>query len=478
MTIELTVEELAKLRLCSDCVGESFLSAEIERRGVENICSYCGENGKTYSIAQVSDEVAVAFRDHYDLTRSDENNYDWQLDGYPVTDVIAEAADVSKEIAEDLRQVLEDRELFEWFGSYENPFDSEANYDDKATDDAEYRAGWLHFEESLATEARFFNPTAEARLTDTFADIDKHRTDGGLPVIREAGPKTELTAFFRARVFQASDKLEDALKRPDLEVGPPPAWAATHGRMNPHGVSVFYGATDPGAALAEVRPPVGSRVVVGRFEILRPLRLLDIDALRSVTVSGSVFDRSYIERLRKASFLDWLSERITQPVMPNDEPFEYLPTQAITDFLATRSTPVLDGIIYPSVQAKKGTSNVVLFHKSSRVQNLDIPKGTEISVYSHNYTEEGPETVYSVHEETPPVTKQSDVSFNSEPDINNPILLAPIHWDHEFNSDDREVTLQLDIKTLEVRYVKGVEFNTDKYEVSRHRSEKRQDSLM
>jgi hypothetical protein len=262
MTIQLTVEEVAKLRVCSDCVGESFLSAEIERLGAEGVCSYCEESGKIYSIAQIADEVAVAFRDHYDLTRAepnlieyhmtmdDEINYEWERDGDPVTDVISAAADVGDEVAEDIRRVLEERELFEWFGSFENPFDSEAYYDDRAADDAEYRAGWLHFEESLATEARFFNPTAAAILTDTFADIDKHRTDGGLPVIREAGPKTELMTFFRARVFQANDKLEDALKRPDLEVGPPPVWAASHGRMNPHGVSVFYGATDPNVASA------------------------------------------------------------------------------------------------------------------------------------------------------------------------------------------------------------------------------------
>jgi len=175
--------------------------------------------------------------------------------------------------------------------------------------------------------------------------------------------------------------------------------------------------------------------------------------------------------------LDWLSERITQPVMPNDEPFEYLPTQAIADFLATRSTTELDGIIYPSVQAKEGTANVVLFHKSSRVQALDIPKGTDISVYSHNYTEEGQETVYSVHEEIPPATKQSDVPFDSEPDINDPILLTPLQFDDDLSFDNRETTLKLDVTTLEVRYVKRVEFDTSNYEVSRHRSEKHQGSF-
>src|SRR5206468_6617541 len=98
----------------------------------ESVCSYCEGSGKTYSIAQVADEVAVAFRDHYDLTRSepdlieyhmtadDDINYEWEREGDPVRDVIVEAAEVSEEVAEDVRRVIEDRELFEWFGSYEN----------------------------------------------------------------------------------------------------------------------------------------------------------------------------------------------------------------------------------------------------------------------------------------------------------------------------------------------------------------------
>jgi hypothetical protein len=61
MTIQLTVDEVAKLRLCSDCVGESFLSAEIERLGAEGVCSYCEGSGKTYSIAQ----MAMKLQSHF-----------------------------------------------------------------------------------------------------------------------------------------------------------------------------------------------------------------------------------------------------------------------------------------------------------------------------------------------------------------------------------------------------------------------------
>lgn len=96
-------------------------------------------------------------------------------------------------------------------------------------------------------------------------------------------------------------------------------------------------------------PPVGSRVMVGKFELLRPLRLLDVAALESVFVKGSIFDSGYIRRLEQAKFLERLSHRITMPVMPTDEASDYLITQAIADYLAAEVN--LDGIVYPSAQA-------------------------------------------------------------------------------------------------------------------------------
>jgi hypothetical protein len=80
--------------------------------------------------------------------------------------------------------------------------------------------------------------------------------------------------------------------------------------MNARGISVFYGAVSAEVALAEVRPVVGSRVVTTRFLLSRPIRLLDLEALQSVTVAGSVFDPTYIEQLEKAHFLGNRSRRI------------------------------------------------------------------------------------------------------------------------------------------------------------------------
>ena len=168
----------------------------------------------------------------------------------------------------------------------ENPFEEDAQYEEKGVDDYESTAEWRRFEESLMSEGRYFNRTAEDILRSTFENLVEHRTNDGRSVLVDAGPGTSLTALYRARVFQSDDKLEEALKRPDKEIGSPPAIAAASGRMNAYGISVFYGATDASIALAEVRPPVGAKVVVGRFELLRPLQLLDIEALRSVTLRG------------------------------------------------------------------------------------------------------------------------------------------------------------------------------------------------
>jgi len=236
--------------------------------------------------------------------------------------------------------------------------------------------------------------------------------------------------------------------------------------MNAYSIAVFYAATDPTVALAEVRPPVGSRVVVGRFELIRPVRLLDVEALRVLNVEGSVFDPSHRSRLERAKFLEWLSRRIAFPVMPDDESYDYIPTQAIADFLASNANPLLHGILYPSVQGGEGKSNIVLFHKAARVQPLDLPDGTEISVSLSDDTEDGPETNYWVSEEVPPsrpptTSALDDFPFRSEP------------LDKPLDTDSREFVLRLDVSSLVIHHVNGVAYGTEPHRVSRHRFEKR-----
>jgi len=269
-----------------------------------------------------------------DILLSDkESHYEWERDGEPVVDAIINAADMPEDAARDIQQILADK-YFDFDAAAigeEREFDGDSYYAEKAPSDEAWQEGWQSFERSLKTEARFFSRGAATHLASLFKGIDTMRTRGGLSLIVDAGPGTAIATFYRARAFQSAKRLEEALGRPDRHLGSPPSILARAGRMNAGGISVFYGASDSSVALAEVRPPVGSKVAVARFEIIRPVRLLDLTALSEVSSRGSVFDPELGSRLEHAMFLCKLSERITKPVMPDDEAFEYLVTQAIAD---------------------------------------------------------------------------------------------------------------------------------------------------
>ena len=87
--------------------------------------------------------------------------------------------------------------------------------------------------------------------------------------------------------------------------------------------------------------------------------------------------------------------------MPDEKVFEYLPTQAIADFLSTEANPALDGILYPSVQGAEGMKNVVLFQKAALVEDLELPRGTKIEAHLTASTYEGEDPDYWVWETTP-----------------------------------------------------------------------------
>lgn len=275
------------------------------------------------------------------------------------------------------------------------------------------------------------------------------------PIV-DAGPNTLWDSIYRARAFQSEDELLQAMKRPDLHLGTPPPPKARAGRMNAQGIAVFYGANEAKAAVCEVRPPVGSRVLVARFHVVRPLRLLNLVALSSVTEAGSIFDPKYASRLERAAFLRSLRGRIARPVMPDDEATKYLATQAIADFLAANNVPMVDGILFPSVQAGSSGTNVVLFHSAAKVEQLDLPTGSKVSAYTGFMTDEGWDEDYSVFEEVPEDT-----------------FMPPQLDSASFGAGAPRTTLRVDVESITVHDVLAVQFTTRESKVTRHRTDAR-----
>ena len=477
-------------KICHHCVGEAYLSALIETDGEVGTCSYCGEEEEPcIPIEDLAGHIDGAFERHYNRTSPDpdmyesmllrdkELAYDFERHGEPVLYAIGDAASIDEEAAQDVLDILEEQYSdFEAAQMGEEcDFDADSYYEEQGIADHEFAFEFRTIERSLKSQARFFNQGAEEFLNRIFTNLDGRTTRDGQAVIVAAGPDAEIRGFFRARVFHDSEELDQALVRPDLHLGPPPSRVARAGRMNAHGISVFYGASDPGVALAEVRPPVGSRALVGRFELVCPVRLLDVEALRSVYTDGSIFDPAYVEQLALAKFLGRLSDRITMPVMPDDEPTEYLITQTIADYLARRPAPGLDGILFRSVQRPGEHQNVVLFNHASKVAELEFPEGTELSARQYDETEDGPEPDYWVWEETPPEPEEMANEEEEDHEFFGISSMTDPH-SHFFDEDAdlREDFLRIDTAQVSVRHVKSVTFDVDEFEVFRHRIEKRE----
>jgi RES domain-containing protein len=331
---------------------------------------------------------------------------------------------------------------------------------------------WRNFENSLKTEGRFFNRTAVNHLTSIFEGIGELQTRDGRPLVVEAGPGTDFHILYRARLFQSDDRLEAALGRPDVHLGAPPAPFAAAGRMNARGISVFYGTNNQKAAIAEVRPTVGSQIAVTQFEIIRKLRLLDLTALSDVRATGNLSDFGLAGRMEAAVFLRLLSGRIVRPIMPDDDPFECLATQAIADFLATEASVPIDGIIFPSVQAGGDSLYVVLFHKAARVEALNVPEGTEISASTGYWAEDGWVEDYEVVEKIAPLRSEARKN-EQEPKRPDFTAIAEAMPLDARDVDWRETSLRIVPDSMEVHRVKRAQFATDAFTVKRHRQEKR-----
>ncbi|AWH86305.1 hypothetical protein HYN59_14840 [Flavobacterium album] len=460
--------------ICYECIGENYLKLEIERQGNICKCSYCDNDEiECYPLLDVANRIDSAFEQHF--LRSSESPPDyysiehlksldgWEPDGLPVVEAIADAAEISEEAASDIQEILAEKHYSRSAAEIgeTTEFDIDSFYDRKEPDDREWQSQWAAFETSLKTKSRFFSKENEQLLASVFDNLNVLRTLDEKPIIKTIGPDTDITSLFRARAFQSDDKLEKALQQPEKELGPPPPEFATAGRMNARGISVFYGATKVDTALCEIRPPVGSKVAVAKFNLMRQLKVLDLTALSTTTVEGSIFDISYSELVSKTMFLRKLSQRITRPIMPDDEHFDYLATQVIADFLAAEYG--FDGIIFPSAQSADGV-NIIFFHHASGVEPIKHPKGTKVDVSLYDWYDEEQCPEYRITTSIP--KKENEKKEDTFYDI---------PWFHhiESSTEIRKDSLAIDLESITIEHVSSVHIVTSSYSVTSTSHEER-----
>ena len=469
--------------VCHACIGDSFLAKQVVSEGTRAECRYCDRVSEALPLDELAERIHEVLQSHFELTPSVPEGIEftlareglWERPGLLVADVIADIAGIDEKIATDVRELLSDRYGYRAIkDGEEDPYSSDACYEERGAEDT----AWKMFCDHIRSYGRFFNSYAEDELNRIFGDLGIQKTFHGKPVIREVKPGEENSQIWRARTALSAKELKVILKEPAREIGPPPQRLAKGGRMNAPGISVFYGAMDKNTSIAELRAPVGSQVVVAKFELKRPVRLLDLEALTEIwNIDASHFDPEYDEREDRVASLRSLGNEICRPVLPQDEAFEYLPSQAVAEFLANKVDSPLDGIIFPSSQTDGDGHNVVLFRRACGVAPDDLPEGTKVEVYPPPKDEVGDEDEdyedYEdpiwVYEEVPSTSPKNDGGSLVDP------LISPLDWDENDLLDEElpmysEPTLRLDMESIFIVKIKSVRYEHRRREVYRHRS--------
>lgn len=479
------VSNLEEIKVCAECVADHYISLQIEQEAKYDECYTCSENLPIITLGELADTIEGAFETHYVRTSPDmtsleyamhkdkDLSYDWERDGERPEYIIADQLGVDETIALAITKILAEKHFdFEMATmGEETDFSDGSQYEAKRTESYELYEEWRVFRDNVEKEARYFSKSARDFLDSIFGDIEDLKTRSGNCVIQTINPGDDLSTFFRGRTFQSEDEVEKAMVRPDRDIDPAPAGLAASGRMNSKGISVFYGATHPDIAVSELRPAVGSSVVMGEFHLTRPVRLLNLSFLSSVFAHGSIFDPNFAELESRSHFLKSLVKIMTRPTDPNQADKEYLPTQLIAEYIANAHPAEIDGILFASSQSEEEGFNVVLFRHASKVESLEINPNSEIDTRTYEqYSDDEYEIRYSVTEwvtddeenvVTEEVKKDSILKFDQ---FDDPTAFPLISW----GAENREPYMRINLDNLVVRHIKASKYTSDDYKVERN----------
>lgn len=244
-------------------------------------------------------------------------------------------------------------------------------YDGDPENDNPYSMAWDMFKEFIKHGRRFIFLKEKQ---ETWGEITAPPESEWLGTISSLFPLLEGTVPLGTSLWRARVTDERFSRNPTNNlklIGPPPFRRAKNMRMNPAGISYLYVCSDLGTCLSEVRPEVGSTVIGGRFEVAKPLRIVDL-ARTPVAPQRSIFDSEYDWRQSlAASFMQGFCEDVSMPYKATDAEIDYIPTQILAE--AVRNAGY-DGLSFPSSQRKGGT-NYTLF---CGPEDADMPLGGTI----------------------------------------------------------------------------------------------------
>ena len=449
--------------VCHACIGDKFLAKQVEKEGTREECTYCRATKTALTLEDLSDRIHRVLEEHFELTLRDDLTEQFRQASDDAETVIEKVAGIEQGIAADVRENLFNRlaQTAKRRGRRGKLLHRWMLYVETEVNPSGHRLAWWDFKEEIRSRARFFGTTTAATLGSIFKDLSSLGTVRGKPVVREIKPGDRDSSFWRARTAHSESELQSILESLSSQLGPPPSDKATAGRMNAEGIPVFYGALEEETCVSEVRAPVGSFVVLVKFDLLSPISVLDLEALSNPDSEFSHFDPDYIEKRSRERFLKEFIGEMSRPVMPHEEAREFIATQIVSEYLANRVYPPLHGIIFSSAQTGNGGRNIVLFNGARSVEADEPRPGTGLRVRIPSRpgipppgTESGKDSLIQ--------TEPQRATVETERSVEDPTTVDP-----ESQGNHRDSILRLDPQSLKVFKISGVKYQSNSLPLNR-----------
>lgn len=346
--------------VCSVCVGDEFLANLVLENVEECECSYCGEESAHPVAAPVECvmEVIAAAVFHYFSPPQEAGvpyeDGEWAVRTLDTADVIAELElDAQDQFLDDVISAFHE---VCWVRS-------SAGFWAAPRTNQRLKFAWQDFVRMVKHQTRFH---FLAQKEDGAYEADYLTPDQILSEIAELLRKFEMlrqvpegTPIYRCRTRQPHDNWT----LNEEQLGAPPSERASAGRMNPAGISYFYGAFAIGTAVGEIVSHPPTAVGIGTFVNTHPLLVADLTKLPPIP---SIFDSGQRNEREALLFLREFTRQISRPVKKDGtEHIDYVPSQVVCEYLAQvfeidSSGKRLEGIVFPS-SIKPGCHNIVLF---------------------------------------------------------------------------------------------------------------------
>jgi len=364
--------------VCPECFGEKGLKRRIEgiRPGYdEGPCDFHPRRKgvPVEAVAAIVDEV---FRNNYGFSETeaffssdpDDDRIYHQPTGTDFRETVESLTKPSEDGAFDAlcSQLIAADDYWPPDGG-EAFYSEDAHYGPVRASDGGNGLLWQRFCQDIVHRRRFFNDDARGALATIFRNVhllqDLHRN----PAVYMLAPD-EAGDLHRARIVDEAE-LQKISDDPVGRMGAAPPKVGRANRMNPSGVRAFYGSFDQKTCLSELRPLVGDRVAVATFRLRRPVCVLDLTRFGAGPKELNVFAKDHARRLAQWRFMQRFMSEIARPILKSDEHLDYVPTQAVAEFLAHElevhvggNERRIEAVIYTSAQRSPGRNIVLLGH--------------------------------------------------------------------------------------------------------------------